>query len=150
MILEGHGYSIERRWRTEAKALAGGSGVAQVRLVIEGRPLVQAAGLECEHGRIMHLLMGVLGREGVKEALLEGPAVPDMEGSRAERWRDPKKIRCPACQDTFPGFDAAEDGDGVLRDGEQEVYCPECDHHFTVEVEVRWEFTSPPLEADCG
>lgn len=74
-VLEGNGYVIERRVAGPVDRF--GVGFAYLRLVIDGRPLVQSAGKESENGRLLHLLIGVLGRDGVKEALLAGPDVPE-------------------------------------------------------------------------
>lgn len=69
---------------------------------------------------------------------------------RMEKYADDTmhdhKIRCPKCghiedTDNFDKFEGA-----LYEDGEQDVWCGECDHEYTVSVMVTYTYTSPPRQ----
>lgn len=75
-VLIGSGdYEIHRRQDASLRLLWNCQRRSQYMLVVSGRRCVLAEGTA--ESALFHLLLGVMNREGVEEAVMRGPGVPD-------------------------------------------------------------------------
>jgi uncharacterized C2H2 Zn-finger protein len=84
---------------------------------------------------------GLSSKPGYKKACYECAQI-----DTPDEVRNCKFIRCPKCGHSFNPFDG-DPGDfsnDILRDGESDVICGQCDHQFEVTTNVSYTWDSPP------
>jgi len=61
--------------------------------------------------------------------------------------RHEKYIRCPKCghQSFVHDWEMCDYGEVFYAEGTHDIYCPQCEHEFTIATHVSYTYESPPM-----